>query len=126
MQAIPIWITAGFLIFLQGWLFSYLVSCYLPRTKEKHAEKSATSDDLGDYRDGFTAGLNIGMRKFGQHLRAHHNPNIHGFAIVCHKCHWTIATFHDVRSEYIRCPHCKHRNPAPIPEEDTQQSNSQS
>lgn len=110
-------IACGALLFAYGWYASSL----LHSLREKREQKKAANRPCqpSTYRKGFTQGLNLGMQKFGQHIRNNFNPHIHGFAIMCDKCQSCIATFHDVRMEYIRCPRCNHRNPTPIPEEDS-------
>lgn len=115
MEAIAVLASLWVLAIICGWQLRSVIETI---RKRRMAEKRTIMQEPQTYQNGFIAGLNLGMQKFGQHLRVNHDPSIQGFAIRCRNCHHCIAAFSHVKQEYIKCPLCKFRNATPIPEED--------
>lgn len=93
--------------FLIGWNVAWIVvlAASFIRRKKRNLDRESE----------FVRGWNVGAKNHARWINAHTTiAHYNGFALSCEKCDYVFGRIQDASEEYVRCPQCKHRMPAPL------------
>jgi DNA-directed RNA polymerase subunit RPC12/RpoP len=64
--------------------------------------------------EAFVRGADLSVKNHADSMRREKRLDVHGFAVRCPECSQVFTALQCVRAEYVKCPTCNHRIPAPL------------